>query len=154
MGMFDFVYFRYECPFCRSKISDFQTKDGSSTLSILEPKDVKNFYTSCDKCDAWVEFNYIRPCVYKMAAIDTEGYIITKGVNIKDTDGIEDTEELDNISINKSYTQILEDALTDVVDGNDEHDLVSMTGLSEERCKEIVDLFNMIIEKKKILRSE
>ena len=41
----------------------------------------------------------------------------------------------------ESENKELRDALTDVLDGNDQHDIMDQTGLDEERCKEIEDLF-------------
>jgi hypothetical protein len=42
----------------------------------------------------------------------------------------------------------LEEALMDVVDGQTEHDLVSATGLTIERCKEICRIANLVFKEK------
>lgn len=57
MGMFDWVKFEMSCPVCGSKISDFQSKSGERVLENVEFWEVDNFYSSCDNCDTWVEFD-------------------------------------------------------------------------------------------------
>lgn len=43
----------------------------------------------------------------------------------------------------KHYTiEEIMKALTDIMDGNDERDIETITGLSIERCKEIKDIAN------------
>ena len=56
MGMYDHVKFKMNCPRCNKKMNDFQTKDGSQSLSVLNWWDVSNFYTHCNYCRTWVEF--------------------------------------------------------------------------------------------------
>jgi hypothetical protein len=56
MGMFDWVEYDDICPECGAKLEGFQSKTGPCELLSLQPKDVRNFYTSCDTCDAWVEY--------------------------------------------------------------------------------------------------
>jgi hypothetical protein len=55
MGIFDRVNFRMNCPRCGTLVEDFQTKDGDVCLSTVEPEDVLTFYSSCNKCDQWIE---------------------------------------------------------------------------------------------------
>ena len=66
MGMFDHVNYECICPVCKSKVDDFQTKDGDCILEVVEPTSVHNFYANCNKCGSWIEFrskpatNFIR----------------------------------------------------------------------------------------------
>jgi len=61
MGMFDYIKFEIECPVCKEKVKDFQSKYGPCILKTLEFWEVNNFYASCPKCNSWIEFNRIRP---------------------------------------------------------------------------------------------
>jgi hypothetical protein len=61
IGMFDTVVFSMPCPFCQEIIPDFQSKDGDCILGSLKPHEVRNFYSSCPKCNAWVSCSYIPP---------------------------------------------------------------------------------------------
>lgn len=66
MGMFDYVKFRSKCFNCKYELgrpekgSEFQSKDGDCTLSVLKPKDVRRFYEICPKCKAWNEYKVRR----------------------------------------------------------------------------------------------
>lgn len=55
MGMFDNVNFTMKCPECGEDMTDFQSKDGHCTLTLLEIEEVDNFYTSCYECGCWVD---------------------------------------------------------------------------------------------------
>ena len=57
MGMFDYVRFECACPKCGANVTDFQTKDGDRVFEILEPQQVNQFYSSCQHCRTWIEFN-------------------------------------------------------------------------------------------------
>ena len=47
----------------------------------------------------------------------------------------------------KPYTiNELEHAIMDVLDGNDENDLVKLTGLTVERCRDIADLADRVFK--------
>jgi hypothetical protein len=61
--MFDYIDFEMICSVCGNKINDFQSKDGPCMLETLSPFEVSNFYSSCKKCGAWIEFTkkYILP---------------------------------------------------------------------------------------------
>ena len=48
--------------------------------------------------------------------------------------------------MNQELFEQIKTAFIDVVDGQDQHDLVYATGLSETRCREIIDLFNQLVE--------
>ncbi len=56
MGMFDYVDFVMDCPKCGEKVTDFQTKDKEQNLQWVHPREVENFYSSCNKCKVWIEF--------------------------------------------------------------------------------------------------
>ncbi len=50
------------------------------------------------------------------------------------------------IEYRKPYTlEDLEEALTDVLDGQDEHDIKAMTGLPDDRCVEIRKLCDEVM---------
>lgn len=61
MGLFDYVNFKMPCPRCGSEVGDFQSKSAGSDMVTVEPEDVTNFYSACDKCKAWIEFYRERP---------------------------------------------------------------------------------------------
>jgi hypothetical protein len=61
MGMFDYVEYEVDCPFCGEELSGFQSKDGECSLATIKPEDVQRFYTSCEHCGNWVEYEYIPP---------------------------------------------------------------------------------------------
>jgi hypothetical protein len=56
MGLFNYVNLKMPCPYCGEMLEEFQTKDGDSCMSTVEPWTVYNFYTSCDNCERWVEY--------------------------------------------------------------------------------------------------
>ena len=55
MGMFDYVNYEATCD-CGEKLTDFQSKDGPCELGMVEPYQVKTFYTMCGKCGRWHEW--------------------------------------------------------------------------------------------------
>jgi hypothetical protein len=57
MGMFNWVKLKIKCPVCGEKISGFQTKDGDLTCSEVDYFEINNFYSNCEKCGHWIEFN-------------------------------------------------------------------------------------------------
>lgn len=57
MGIFNYVDFKCKCPKCGETVADFQTKDGDLFLDTVNYGEVHNFYSSCDKCRVWIEFN-------------------------------------------------------------------------------------------------
>ena len=63
MGMFDYVEYDYNCKECGEPLSDFQSKDGDCELGTVQPSDVSEFYTSCDKCGSWHDFEVKKTCV-------------------------------------------------------------------------------------------
>lgn len=77
MGMFDYIEYDDTCPKCGATLKDFQSKDGQCTLSKLRPKDVRNFYTSCDSCKTWVEYH-----------VEVLQYIVHRSVEGEDEDEI------------------------------------------------------------------
>jgi hypothetical protein len=62
MGMFDDVVgITVQCPGCDKDLDMFQTKSGPCNLSKINYKTVTNFYTYCDRCGTWVEYNRALP---------------------------------------------------------------------------------------------
>lgn len=57
MGMFDHVHFEMDCPNCGTRVTGFQSKDYTCELETIEPDALQNFYSSCKKCKAWIEFS-------------------------------------------------------------------------------------------------
>lgn len=57
MGMFDYVNYECVCPSCHNKVDGFQSKSGPCLMDTLEPDQVYNFYSSCEVCGAWIEFD-------------------------------------------------------------------------------------------------
>ena len=56
MGIYDDVKFEMECPNCKNKVNDFQSKDGACRMHTLDFWEVNNFYSSCPHCNTWIEF--------------------------------------------------------------------------------------------------
>ena len=57
MGMYDNVRLEIKCPNCGSTVSGFQSKDGPCDLRTLKFYEVNNFYSECDHCGCWIEYN-------------------------------------------------------------------------------------------------
>ena len=66
MGMFDDVIYKCECPVCNEVVKGFQSKDGDCCLNKIAPSMVDNFYSNCDSCDTWFEFNRVGDAKFKM----------------------------------------------------------------------------------------
>ena len=63
MGMFDQVEVPpayNKCPFCDAELSDWQSKDGPCELKLLQYYEVDQFYTSCDSCSSWIQYDYTK----------------------------------------------------------------------------------------------
>ena len=79
MGMFDAINYEMSCPICGEKVDGFQSKDGECVLANIDYWEVDNFYTSCPKCDAWIEFTRSFPkekvpiTDYKLVVIGQSG---------------------------------------------------------------------------------
>lgn len=58
MGMFDWVEFEAPCPKCGERVTGFQTKDRDNVLDCIPPVGLESFYTSCDRCDMWIEYRW------------------------------------------------------------------------------------------------
>lgn len=56
MGMFDWIRFETDCPNCGEHLEHFQSKDKCGELGLVKPHKVRNFYTSCHKCKAWINY--------------------------------------------------------------------------------------------------
>jgi hypothetical protein len=56
--MFDWVKVPdMKCPYCKEgELSGWQTKSGECTLRDVDFWMTDNFYTSCDACNKWVEY--------------------------------------------------------------------------------------------------
>ena len=71
MGMFDDVKFELDCLKCGARVTGFQTKDREiPMMDMLDPLDLMHFYSSCDKCDAWID-------VRRRRATSMEDFVIT-----------------------------------------------------------------------------
>ena len=57
MGMFDYVNYKENCPKCGALVDNFQSKDLDCNLDTLERWQVNNYYSVCDKCGEWIEYN-------------------------------------------------------------------------------------------------
>jgi hypothetical protein len=57
MGMFDWVNFACDCPNCGSPVGGFQTKDGDCLLEWVDTPKIENYYSNCEVCDYWIEYN-------------------------------------------------------------------------------------------------
>jgi hypothetical protein len=61
MGMFDYVETPpIKCQACDNMITEWQSKDRECILDRLQYWEVENFYTSCNKCKAWNEYQLPR----------------------------------------------------------------------------------------------
>lgn len=62
MGIFNYVNFKITCPNCNKEVEDFQTKDfnDSAYFDTVEFWECNNFYSSCDYCKTWIEYNLER----------------------------------------------------------------------------------------------
>lgn len=66
MGMFDYVDYKdTKCPYCTEELVTkhdpfpFQSKDADCNLEVVTPDKVKNFYTTCPSCSAFVSYNVL-----------------------------------------------------------------------------------------------
>lgn len=59
MGMFDYIVDvpEVECPDCGEPVTGWQSKDDICDLQKIPYWQVDNFYTFCDNCKCWIEFN-------------------------------------------------------------------------------------------------
>lgn len=61
MGLFNEVNVEVLCGQCGSLVTGFQSKSGLTTLDLVDPTEVDNFYSSCGECGHWVEFSLPSP---------------------------------------------------------------------------------------------
>lgn len=54
---YDTVKFKLDCPSCGKEAGEFQTKDLQGFFETVDYWECDNFYTSCDWCNDWIEFN-------------------------------------------------------------------------------------------------
>jgi len=52
----DYVRFKDKCPNCGARFKEFQSKDDECRLKTIPFTRVQNFYTGCDKCGAWIDY--------------------------------------------------------------------------------------------------
>ena len=58
MGLFDDVKYEAPCAKCGAILTDWQSKSGPRLWGTqVEPHQVRNFYTSCDTCKQWNEYD-------------------------------------------------------------------------------------------------
>lgn len=60
MGLFNYVNYECECPYCGALVKGFQTKDDNIyplELQSVSYLDICNFYCGCKECGAWIEFH-------------------------------------------------------------------------------------------------
>lgn len=57
--MFDYVKLKTKCPDCGSEVSGYQTKDLDCSLSEVNFWECTRFYSSCDKCHSWIEYEKV-----------------------------------------------------------------------------------------------
>ena len=62
MGMFDYVAYECDCEKCGEPLSNFQSKDAACNMDTIGPSQVDYFYTTCDKCGSWHDFEVNRVC--------------------------------------------------------------------------------------------
>ncbi len=63
MGMYDYVEYEAKCKKCGEPLEGFQSKDAECLLETVLPKDVKDFYTTCEACGQWNEFKVHKTCI-------------------------------------------------------------------------------------------
>lgn len=63
MGMFDFVHYKWDCEKCGKPLTEFQSKDRECIMTTLKPDQIDNFYSVCDHCNTWHEFETNRVCI-------------------------------------------------------------------------------------------
>ena len=60
--MFDWIKgFKDVCPNCKTKVTGFQSKDGSCGMNGLWFWEVNNFYADCSYCNTWIEYTIKKP---------------------------------------------------------------------------------------------
>jgi hypothetical protein len=79
MGLYNLVKFSTKCPKCGELISDFQTKDGTLSLSEVEFYEVDNFYSFCENCGTSLDYT-LKPEIRKLITIDYYNLRITQNV--------------------------------------------------------------------------
>lgn len=56
MGM---LKYEADCPICGESLKDFQSKSAGCNLETITPDKVNYFYTKCENCNTWINFNVI-----------------------------------------------------------------------------------------------
>lgn len=118
MGLFNYVNFSTKCPCCGVDLKDFQSKDGDTIMTTVEPWEVSNFYTSCDFCKCWVEYT-----IKDQFNFPNIKHLVEAGQNL--IKAIEDHLELDS-EIDKTYLKQAikdHDVFSSFIDWLDYYDL-------------------------------
>lgn len=63
MGRFDHINYKMDCPTCGKEVSDFQSKCLRCFFDKIEFWEVDRFYSSCNFCNTWIEFNLNRSLI-------------------------------------------------------------------------------------------
>lgn len=61
MGVYDNVNISIECPNCKKEVTNFQTKDTNGWFETVDYWECDHFYSSCDYCNAWIDFDRKKP---------------------------------------------------------------------------------------------
>lgn len=69
MGMFDYVKYEAPCWKCGAQLKDWQTKDTECLLQEVKPEDCRKFYTMCDVCKNWNEYE-VKPTAFVIVPAD------------------------------------------------------------------------------------
>ena len=75
MGMFNHVRYEAPCAKCGAILTDWQSKDHPVTMTTLDPHLVRNFYTSCDACKQWNEYDVIPRDIVLVRRVPSEDHI-------------------------------------------------------------------------------
>lgn len=82
--MYDHVRFECECPQCKTMLNGFQSKDGSCGLYTLDFWDTNNFYTICDSCGLFIDFNIVVRPDRKIVIEDYKVEVSKNFMNLKE----------------------------------------------------------------------
>ena len=63
---FDRVDHKCKCPNCGEEVTEFQSKSGDCDSRLLQAQEVNNFYSECESCKTWIEFDRISWGLFEM----------------------------------------------------------------------------------------
>jgi len=78
MGMFDYINIGIECPECKNKVNDFQSKDGPCSLLTLDLWEIDHCYCLCGNCGSWIDL-VLKPMERSKFSIDNYTILVRKG---------------------------------------------------------------------------